>query len=105
MTYSKFYKRNPAGDLLIDRARDFARRNPARDSTHRFLRELIHNADLAAVYSEVPNRGNFHSEVGRQVRAELEADVFQGPDGRTRRIRIKGGPHKSYTPLHLPRQR
>jgi hypothetical protein len=105
MIYSKFYKRSPAGDLLLDRGRDFARRNPARDSTHRFLRELIHNADLAAVYSEVPNRGNFHCEVGRQIRAELEADVYRDPDGRPLRSRIKGGPHSSFTPLRPGRRR
>ena len=102
--YSRFYKRNPAGDRLIDLARAFARQNPGSDATDRFLRELVHDADLAALYSDVLNRGNFHAEVGRQVRHELAADVFRSPSGRPRQIRIKGGPHTAYTPLRCRRR-
>jgi hypothetical protein len=98
-------QKNPAGDRLIDRARAFARQNPGSDATNRFLRELVHDAALAALYSEVPDRGNFHAEVGRQVRHELAADVFRSPSGRPCQIRIKDGPHTAYTPLNCRRRR
>lgn len=90
MKYSKFYKPSPASDEVIRLALACLLQYRESDATDRILRQVA----LEPVYAEVPDHGNLHSEVGRQIRKALNADILK-------RVH-SNGPHKSFTQLREP---
>lgn len=102
MQYSPFYLSSPAGNELIRYGRSYAREHPGSAATNEFLCRIPKEPELAALHAAVHDQGNLHSEIGRQIRDELRADIYRKPNGKPVRISVKGAVHKSYTPLRLP---
>lgn len=92
---SSFYQPSPAGDDILLAAIDFASRCDVEDVTDRFLSTIPNDPGLAALYAGVPNRGNLHQEVGRQMRRARRAAAG-------RREGVVGRVHGSFT--RLPRR-
>lgn len=95
LTVSVFYQRSPAGDAILRAAIDFAAHTDAEDVTDRFLGLIPNDPHLAALYAQIPNPGNLHQEVGRQMRRARSALAGQ-------RIGVAGRVHGSFT--RLPRR-
>ena len=92
---SAFYQRSRAGDEILLAANSFAGRINADDVTERFLGSLPSDPRLATLYASVPNKGNLHQEVGRQMRRARRAAAGC-------REAVSGRVHGSFTRLPRP---